>query len=1300
MKKRLFSMLLALVMVFLMIPVFAAPAAAASVTVDTAEKLRQALMQDGDMNIILTKDITGYKLPSDFKWGGYDEERDRLFWATVGKGTKNLMLQGHDVNIDDDFVTTAKYQKVKRYNTETGKEYEVNTLIKGLYVQNAALLRISSGTTLNIYGYGGGMAMTAQIPSKDQIYDNRIVMQRDVFFVDGGELNVEGGTYQAGRKKEIFVSNSIAKDTNWATEFLWGDYAIGDNKNYNGYGEYAINGVALRMYGGKATINGGTFKGHGYSYLNSEDTFFMKVYRNSVLSVYGGDLSIRDINVIGYCGSNVFYKGNSGSVDIYAGEFSTKAPDRFLWPNTNTSGVFGWAGYHSNYMSVDVKPGSVSIAGAVTHNKTSMTHYDTKTVVYPAESGFMGGKLTWSDGTTDNGTYTLGTKKEVVFTPGETYFPEGALSGGQSVEYYYSIMVQKSDGKWVSVGDSWKRGDPTDELSRLNDNWAEGHNYSIWIKTVEYWSSESHSYQITTKAPKRLYFTVNSDKTITNVTVDGFSPSASSVGTSTLTSNTPGVKSVSSLWYENGSAHGGTVILSSGEYQASVTLTAADGYVFSKNTSISIYGIPGKPNYITADGKTVQIDSPVINKACDHSGDTSDWEYNTQSHFKHCSVCGEVRSLAAHTYSAGTSVGNLTTYTCTVCGYEKTEQNGKEAINALLLDMPALVVGEKLTTPTLADEFRSKASITSYQWYKGNGTTDKVAVGSTLEKGWYTIEVTAKAGSGYYFKNNAFVTHSHGTKAGATVSDTTITGLVNVYCSESATADIKIPSLTPNKTLGDVLRGVVVSRSGVENINVNYYVTWDGESYIVKRSFDGKWSVSGTDESLDQILSKQIVPNTYYEIEVEFSLGNYYVAPEKITLDSKSFLVGYTTDSNDAWGSAKATIISGTDEINIIDIYGVTVPTVGGVPNADFSLYATDKIEKVSSSWDTNAKFECGLPYTFTATVRAVTGYRFESGAVATVNGTAAELTFDEDTATITFNFEPLDHKFSEWETIKEASCTEGGLVRRVCSVCGETEEAEVPATGHSFYEVTATPSTCSTHGIDFHLECTDCDRLFDLGENEVEQDDLMLPLDPDEHEGGEMRGDEDGHYILCACGEKLEAAPHTFGDWSVEKEAKPGVEGLRSHDCTVCGYVESEKIDALPGEHIHSFDLISRDELYHWLVCECGETAEKHAHTYGDDDVCTVCDYKKTGDEPEVTALPTSEGTSGTSTEPVVQPSGSSSTGTSEPEPSGSSSGHGETDPGKQKGAPIWLWILIIIIVLGGGAAAVVIITKKKQGK
>lgn len=1268
MKKRFISAVMAIIMVLLIIPVFAVPASAATITVDTAEKLRQALMQDGDMDIILTKDITGYKLPNDFKWGGYDEEHDRLFWATVGKGTKNLVLQGHDVNIDDDFVTTAKYQEVKRFNTETGKEYEVKTLIKGLYVQNAALLRISSGTTLNIYGYGGGMAMTAQIPSKDQIYDNQIVMQRDIFFVDGGELNVEGGTYQAGRKKEIYVSNSIAKDTNWATEFLWGDYVIGDNKNYNGYGEYAINGVALRMYGGKATINGGTFKGHGYSYLNSEDTFFMKVYRNSVLSVYGGDLSIRDINVIGYCGSNVFYKGNSGSVDIYAGEFSTKAPDRFLWPNTNTSGVFGWAGYHSNYMSVDVKPGSVSIKGAVTHNKTSTTHYDTKTVVRPAESGFMGGKLTWSDGTMDNGTYTLGTKKEVVFTPGETYFPEGTLSGGQSVEYYYSIMVQKSDGKWISVGDSWKRGDPTDELSRLNDNWADGYNYSIWIKTVEYWSSESHSYQITTKAPKKLYFTVNTNKTISKVTVDGFSQSPAKVGPNTLTSSTTGVKSVSSLWYENGKAYGGTLTLTSGAYQACVTLTAADGYVFTKDTIISIYGVPGKPNYISSDGKTVQIDTPVINKPCDHSGNKNSWDYNTNSHFKYCSVCGEMISLASHTYSSGVSSGNLTTQTCTVCGYEKTSQNGKEAVKAILLDMPALVVGNSLTAPTLADEFKSKVSITSYQWYKGNGTTEKVSVGSKLTEGWYTIEITADVKNGYYFTNSAFVTHSHGTKAGSTSTDNTLKGTVNVYCSESATADIIIPSLTPDKTIGDVIKGIRVSRSGDERINVNYYINFDGTVYSVKRSFDGTYSLGSGASTLDRIFGMMIVPESTYEIEVELSVGKYYIDTSNITVDSKSFLVGYTTESNDAWGSAKATIISDTDIIDRVDIYAVEMPEPGITASESCSVY-NDKLTLVNSCWNDSGIIKCGDFYVFSATVEPVNGYRIADSAVATVNGIEAEISFSGDTATVTFTTPVLEHSFSDWETVKEPTCTEAGTMRRKCEFCGDSEEAEIEATGHTLYDVEKIASTCVSHGVEEHRECSDCDALFSdfYGECTIEQ--IALPLDPSNHEYGPTECDSKEHYILCACGQKLEVGAHVFGEWVTVIEPEAGVKGLRNRTCDECGYNESEEIPALAGEHDHTFSL-RYNENDHWEECKCGEKTQKENHKFNSDDVCTVCGYKK--------------GSSG-----VAEPDNTTST-------TETTTPGGNEQPGKKSLA--WLWIIIAILVAGAAVAVIVVTVSKKK--
>ena len=50
-------------------------------------------------------------------------------------------------------------------------------------------------------------------------------------------------------------------------------------------------------------------------------------------------------------------------------------------------------------------------------------------------------------------------------------------------------------------------------------------------------------------------------------------------------------------------------------------------------------------------------------------------------------------------------------------------------------------------------------------------------------------------------------------------------------------------------------------------------------------------------------------------------------------------------------------------------------------------------------------------------------------------------------------------HTFSEWKTVKEATATEKGSKERVCSVCGYTDSAIVPATGSA----TGTSSTAGT---------------------------------------------------------------------------------------------------------------------------------------------------------------------------------------------------------------------------------------------
>jgi len=58
---------------------------------------------------------------------------------------------------------------------------------------------------------------------------------------------------------------------------------------------------------------------------------------------------------------------------------------------------------------------------------------------------------------------------------------------------------------------------------------------------------------------------------------------------------------------------------------------------------------------------------------------------------------------------------------------------------------------------------------------------------------------------------------------------------------------------------------------------------------------------------------------------------------------------------------------------------------------------------------------------------------------------------------------EALGHT-GQWMDLIPATCTEIGLKARVCSICGETESAEEPATGHSYSEIVTAP-TCTEPG-------------------------------------------------------------------------------------------------------------------------------------------------------------------------------------------------------------------------------------------
>ena len=115
-------------------------------------------------------------------------------------------------------------------------------------------------------------------------------------------------------------------------------------------------------------------------------------------------------------------------------------------------------------------------------------------------------------------------------------------------------------------------------------------------------------------------------------------------------------------------------------------------------------------------------------------------------------------------------------------------------------------------------------------------------------------------------------------------------------------------------------------------------------------------------------------------------------------------------------------------------------------------------------------------------------------------------------------------------------------------------------------------------------------------------------------------------HWQACSCGERLNVAKHSYGDWRETKPATETEAGSRERHCTVCDYVQTETIPML--EHEHSYGDWQKDETQHWKECRCGEKTEVGNHTFDDwtitkeptttetgsrERTCSICKYTQT---------------------------------------------------------------------------------------
>ncbi len=145
-------------------------------------------------------------------------------------------------------------------------------------------------------------------------------------------------------------------------------------------------------------------------------------------------------------------------------------------------------------------------------------------------------------------------------------------------------------------------------------------------------------------------------------------------GTSTLVNGNM-VNTVTTGWFHNGTAVQVDTTVTYGNWGFVIGMVASDSYYFDESSTITIDGKKLNPTNIFSNGKAAFFRSAddFFTVPCTHNYSSS-WSYDSTTHWKQCSICNDKGELNAHTYGAGITEGDVTTYTCSECGYKKVDK--------------------------------------------------------------------------------------------------------------------------------------------------------------------------------------------------------------------------------------------------------------------------------------------------------------------------------------------------------------------------------------------------------------------------------------------------------------------------------------------------------------------------------------------------------------------------------------------------------------------------------------------------
>lgn len=116
----------------------------------------------------------------------------------------------------------------------------------------------------------------------------------------------------------------------------------------------------------------------------------------------------------------------------------------------------------------------------------------------------------------------------------------------------------------------------------------------------------------------------------------------------------------------------------------------------------------------------------------------------------------------------------------------------------------------------------------------------------------------------------------------------------------------------------------------------------------------------------------------------------------------------------------------------------------------------------------------------------------------------------------------------------------------------------------HELQKVEGKAPTCTESGIEEYWECSTCGKMYSDADGQAVITEPKIITATGHVYGSEWKSDAGSHWHECTCGDKTDAANHTYGDWTVTKAVTETEKGEKQRTCSVCGYSETEEIPVI----------------------------------------------------------------------------------------------------------------------------------------